>query len=573
MRAYLRLIAYLKPYWGVITVTWVASLLMLGIQGLSIWIGAGFIEKILMGGSINQTIPESVGLTSFFDRTAAEILERSSPYDSLVGAVAILMACVLSIALLRFFKQVVFAVVNQNILYRIRQEMFEHLIKLDLSFSNRNRPGEISSIFIHDTSRLNISLVDAADRIFMQPLKLLFALSLMFSLSWCLTSWIVPFLITCGLIIHYAGIKTQSLAKTTAEQVATLQGNLTEYISTVTIARAFNREKHEQQRFDKLSADFRKHNIILMLTGSTTPQIVQLIFLFAGGILLLIGGNEVLIHKSMSGSTLVKMTFLLPMAGYSMQSLASIYVSIRNSIASAERVFRLIDETNTDFDLPGAAPAPPMKSGIVMDCVGYGVDGTDILSNISCTIPKGSIAVVFGKSGSGKTTLLRLLARFARCTKGAIRVDGTDITQFQGESWRMNLGIVSQEPCLLNCTLRENLLYARPDADDEQLKAALRMVLMWDETCVLPQGLETPVGNNGSMLSGGERQRITIARALLNEPDVLLLDEPTSMLDNKNRVSIIETIKQISQERTVIISTHDSRLRKIADIEILLERS
>jgi ABC-type multidrug transport system fused ATPase/permease subunit len=545
--------------------------LILILYGLSVWVGASFIEQILLDDTIGQTKSTAGTLATFFNRTVADILKRSTPFRSLLMAIGVLMSCALLMAALRIFKHIVFALVNQSILLRIRKEMFDRLTHLDLSFSNKNRPGEISSLFIRDTEQLNYSLVDAADRLFMQPLRLIFAFTLMLSLSWRLTCWTIPFLIVSGIIVHYTGAKIERLAKSMVERIANLQGNLTEYISTVVIARAFNRESYERERFSNACKELKKTNITLMLAGAITPQIVRLVLLCAGGVLLLVGSNEIFIRKSMSGSTLVKMTLLLPMAAYPMQSLSSLYVSIRTSIASAKRVFQFIDESDTDIDVTNAIIAKPFEKAIVFDCVSYVINGTRILSDLNCTIPKGCKIIVFGPSGVGKTTLLRLIARFVRCTSGTISVDGIDLKQLQGSSWRQLLGIVPQEPTLINGTLRDNLLYVCPEANDELLKQVLQKTLLWDDTCVFKNGLDTIVGNRGNMISGGERQRVTIARALLNSPDILLLDEPTSMLDQESQSKIVETIEHVAQGRTVVISTHDTQLRKIADIELLLE--
>lgn len=571
MRAYARLIAYLRPYWGLIVVTWMASLLILALSGLSIWVAADFVEKVLLGETIGGSSEASTPFTAFLDRVAAGILQRSTEFRSLLAGVAVLSGCVLSVSLLRIFKHFAFAVVNQSILVSIRNEMFTRLTHLDLSFSNKNKPGEISSLFIQDTEQLNHALVDVADRLFMQPVRLIFALVLMVSLSWRLTAWTVPFFIASAVFVHYAGARIERMAKAFVERIAHLQGHLTEYVSTVIIARAFNREDHERSRFNAVCNDLKKAHVTLTVAGAVAPQVVRLVWLLAGGVLLLIGGNEVFVRRSISGSTLVKMMLLLPMATYAMESLASLYVSMRATVASAKRVFALIDEPETDVDAADAIEVQRFERAIEFDHVSYSVDGTEILSDLSFVIPKGRTVVIFGPSGVGKTTLLSLIARFTRCTAGAISVDGVDLKRLRGASWRRMLGIVTQVPTLINGTLRDNLLYVCPHASDEELQDVLRKALLWDVECRLPKGLDTMAGNRGDMMSGGERQRVTIARALLNDPDILLLDEPTSMLDQDNRGRMVETIERIAEGRTVVIATHDARLRRIADVELVLE--
>jgi subfamily B ATP-binding cassette protein MsbA len=214
--------------------------------------------------------------------------------------------------------------------------------------------------------------------------------------------------------------------------------------------------------------------------------------------------------------------------------------------------------------------ASPFRHSIVLDNVSYEAGGKRILDGVSFEILSGSVLVLCGPSGAGKSTLLSLLAAFIHCTDGTIRVDGTDIRRFRAFSWRRQLGIVPQDCVLLNATIRENIRYAKPNATEEEIFEALRQAGISEDSPLLRDGLDTLVGNRGEMLSGGERQRLTIARALVNDPAILLLDEPTSMLDRENKALIARVIRSIARNRTIVIASHDPFLRELAEFTVEL---
>jgi len=247
------------------------------------------------------------------------------------------------------------------------------------------------------------------------------------------------------------------------------------------------------------------------------------------------------------------------------------YASLRASTASARRVFALLDLPPLPPDPPDARDPGPLRSAIELRGLGYAVGEREILADIDLRLPQGKRTVIQGTTGAGKSTLLSLIAGYLQPTAGEMRIDGVDARSLRLSAWRARLGIVTQEALLLSGTVRDNLLYARPDADDERLQAVLEQALLGPAWEALPQGLDTPVGNRGALLSGGERQRLTIARALLRDPDVLLMDEPTSMLDRASRELIREAILSASAGRTLIVVSHDESLSEIADLSVRIE--
>jgi ABC-type multidrug transport system fused ATPase/permease subunit len=261
---------------------------------------------------------------------------------------------------------------------------------------------------------------------------------------------------------------------------------------------------------------------------------------------------------------------LLALAAVSVERLAVMYTSLRMSMASARRVFDLMDLPPPPPDPPDAVQAPPFRHGLELKNVTYVIDGHAIVQTINLHIPKGQRVVIFGPSGAGKSTLLGLIAGVLRCSQGSIEVDGVDLRRILGDSWRKKLGVVLQDTVLLSGTVRDNLKYARPDAGESELRQVLAKVRLEPDPRGQVSWLDRRLGPRGENLSGGERQRIAIARALLTDPEILLLDEPTSMLDAVSKQEVFDTIRAASEGRTLVLVTHDPFLRTLADHEVHL---
>ena len=572
MRDYLRLLAYLRPFWPKVVLSWGISLLVLAMQSISIWLAAGFIHKILSGGNA-QAITASAGdLNKLLNYLVAVFLDVQEPYTALVWATLALLFMRISTSALRYYKLYLFAHINQTVLVTIRGQLFHHLAHMDMLFSQKIRPGELTSIFINDVEQLNFALFDAVDRAFMQPIRLGLALVLMASVSLELTLWSMAFMVIGGVVIHLVGARIELLVKRVMEKTADLQGRLTEFLSAALLARMLNREQSESERFNRACQKLCKNKIQIMITDALAPESIAILYAAAAAALLLLGGRNLFLHKTITSDDLLKMFLLLPMAMYPLEALATLYTSVRASLASARRVFGLMNLTSANQVCSGQLEAPDFSAKLELSNLSYTVDNQDILKNLDTVIPSGAKVALCGHSGAGKTTLLRMIAGIIHPTQGSVSIDGVDLKQIKGESWRSQLGIVTQEPILLKGSVRENLLYAEPQASDEMLVSVLQKARLWVEQEALPQGLDTQIGNRGEVLSGGERQRLTIARSLLKNPRILLMDEPTSMLDAENKQSLMEAIEAAAMGRTLIMATHDQELISMADIKLYLDK-
>lgn len=571
-KSFWRSIKYLLPYKKTIGFTWFLSIVVLIMQSITIWVGADFIHNLLSSSDVKTSNIADIGIiTQLMNAMSGYILSSSSQYKTLTNAVIMLFVTGSTICVFRAIKLCLFARVNQKILMEIRCELFKHITKLNLSFTQKYRHGEISSLVTQDVNQLNYLFIDVSDRIFMQPARLIIGIVLMASLSLSLTIWLFACLLPTAIVIHILGKKVQILSKNTMGKVAELQGKLTEYLSTVILSRSLSKEHFEIDRFKDQANNLRKSYEKLMFMDASAPQIIKLLVITAGCVLIYIGGSYVFIDKTLDGNTLIKILLLLPMVAYPLEALAKLYVSIRNSLGSAERVFSLLDDRSYIDDEGDIPPPNKINRSIEFKNVSYFANGVSILNNLNFIVPADSVLSISGASGAGKTSILSLIAKLAVVTDGTINIDGKELHQLSSNEWRKKIGIITQDPILLNTTIRENLLYANPNSLEDDMINVLAQVGLWNETETLSRGLDTQVGNRGGIVSGGERQRLNIARVLLNDPKILLIDEPTANLDYENRVIIKKVIKEIIMNKTAILVTHDDLLNDIADLSITLD--
>jgi len=564
-------VRHLRTRWRTIAATWVMSIVLLLLQVVTVWIGATFVQAVIVGRGAAPLVESPYGVIRWLDGSIERLLAHATPFEFLLlGVLGLFLARAASV-IVQMAKMWMLLTMNQSIQFDVRRELFHHLTTVDLSFSRSLRHGEIIALITQDVDRLHYAFINLADRMFLQPLRLAASLALMAMLSLDITLWSVACLSVSAVIVYHAGKRIHASARSMVAQSAKVQGHISEYLASVLVARVLGREAFERSQFDEASQSLRRITVRMMLTHALTPIVVNGVFVAAGAVLLLLGGYRVLVDGTMERDALLKIAFLLAMVSTSMTSLASLYTDIRSSMAAAERISAFLREPQANVDGPGAVELPGLTRSIVFDRVGFQVGERRILRDVSFEIPRGSIVLLHGASGAGKTTLLALLSGVSKRSEGTLTFDGIDLDGIQRKSLRRLVAVVPQDPLLLNATLRDNMRYAREGATDEEIVAALRQVSLWSDECAFEDGLETVVGNRGELISGGERQRVTIARALLTGAEVILLDEPTSMLDAESRRRMYETVLGISEGRTVVVAAHDAGFRELADFSIAVE--
>lgn len=457
---------------------------------------------------------------------------------------------------------------NENVIRDIRQRLYDHIQTLSPSFFHRNRTGYLTSRIFNDSNMLGGLLGNTFIGILANAVLVLGAISITFILNWKLTIillLIVPVLIY---LTNWFGMRIRSATTEMQEQVSQLCGNIQENLSGITIIQSYTMETFASKHVKKNLNAVRHLNIRL---GDLTlvHRTGTLLMTSVAGLLILWFGSRELMRGALTMGDLMAFLAYAVNVYRPVQALMNINVSIQQSIAAAKRIFELLDTRPTIEERPGAIVLKTRVRGAVSYVgVSFAYEKRDVLSDITFEVQPGMKVAIVGRSGAGKTTLLNLLPRFYDPRCGYIELDGTNIQEFALKSLRRQIGIVPQETFLFAGTIRDNLLCCRPDASEEAIKRALELAQLGKLIRDLPRGLDTPLGERGLRLSGGERQRLSIARALLKDPPILILDEATSSVDSISENLIKEALHQLLADRTCFIIAH--RLATILDADQIL---
>lgn len=574
MKHYLWLLSFAKPYWRRILYTWLISLVIIFLQTITVWISVQCIQNVLLEKNLFSGSDKFI--LSWLDDIADILLSNKAPHETLItGAVFLAVTMFLS-SLMRYLKSFIFLNINERILSQIRTIIFSHISMLDLVFTQSKKTGEIESLLFHDVDNLTWGLIDTLDRLFMQPIRVIFFTYIIYQLSPLLTYVLYGVVSVSFVITHFFGKFLEWKSKVLMETTASLHGNAAEYLIVAILARIFNKEKYEQQRWreksDELAMARIKSRMLQDLFPVTTSFFKSLSLL----LIISIGANLVYAQEALVAADLAKIILLVPLLLYPIEALATLYGSIRQSMASIKRIRSVLAEKTAlpkDQERAGLPEVTEPLFPIVGKKVVKKFEERNVLDGADFSVQQGETVVLYGPSGSGKSTLLSLLSGLSDYDDGDIFMGDNVLKEVDHVSWRNKLSIVLQDSIFFNTTIRENLEYTGVHCSDEEMIEVLKKVFPGDKQFTEEGSLDQVIGNLGKNLSGGERQRLSIARALLKDPALLILDEPTSDLDKNNREIIYDTLAKLKGSLTMIIATHDNDIRKIADKVYAIEKS
>ncbi len=465
--------------------------------------------------------------------------------------------------------------IAQHISYDMRNQMYRHLQKMSQRFFTSANQGDIITRMTSDISGVESVVTGTFTSILSNTITLVVALVAMFRKNWILALVGIAVVPLFTLPTRMAGKRRWKLAAEAQECNDEINGILNETLSVSgqLLVKLFGREKHEYERYEEANGRMIRLNIREKMAGRWFFMLLNTLTTIGPMLLYLVGG--ILIMKYDSTITVGDITVLVALLGRMygpVNSLLNIQVDWIRSMAMFTRIFEYYDMKPEIDDRPDAKELSDARGEVVFDHVSFSYDGERmILKDISFTLHSGDCVAIVGPSGSGKSTIVNLIPRLWDPSEGRVTFDGTDVRDLTLHSLRDEVGVVTQETYLFNSTIRENLLYAKPDATEEEMIEACRKANIYDFIASQPDGLDTVVGNRGLKLSGGEKQRISIARALLKDPALLIFDEATSALDSISEAAIQAAINPLIEERTSILIAHRLSTILAAD-EILVVR-
>lgn len=461
--------------------------------------------------------------------------------------------------------------VGLRIINDVRDGLNRHLQFLSLSFFQRHPTGTLISRVTNDVALVRSALTDAVASLIRDTTSLLALIVVAFLKDWVLAT--IAFVVFPASVLPITRMSKKIKRFTKRGQVA--KGNLTnllqESIQGNRIVKAFGMEEYEITRFREENQKVFKQSIRGSRTQAVVTPSMELLASFAIGAVVWYGGSSVIAGGRTQGEFMAFMTAMFLMY-QPFKHLTRTYATIQQGIAGAERIFEVMDVESEIKDRPDARPAPRFSRTIEFHDVGFGYGRKLVLNNINLKIRAGEMVALVGMSGVGKSTLADLIPRFYDVTLGKITIDEMDIREVTLQSLRSQIGVVSQHTFLFNDTVRNNIAYGDPSKNMERIVAAAKAAHAHDFIMAMPQGYDTMIGEMGMRLSGGQRQRLAIARALLKDAPVLILDEATSSLDTDSERLVQEALENLMTRRTTLVIAHRlSTIRKATRIVVLVD--
>ncbi|GGK19873.1 antibiotic ABC transporter ATP-binding protein [Yeosuana aromativorans] len=454
----------------------------------------------------------------------------------------------------------------------LRNAVYKKTVELPLSFFSEQKKGDIMARVTNDVTTLQYSMLPVLELIFREPLSIIFTVIIMLIISVKLTIFVFIFIPLSGVVISRIGKSLKRKSDRVQKEQGVILSTIEETLTGLRIIKGFNAEGIFNQKFNESTSRFYHFSNKLLNRQNLASPTSEILGVIVISILLWYGGQLVLVDKSLDGSSFIAYIGLAYNILVPAKAISRGLYNIKQGNAAAERIQEIIDTPNPLKDKENALIKTGFDSQIVFDNISFKYQDEYVLNDFSLTIPKGKTVALVGQSGSGKSTIANLITRFYDVNKGSISIDGIDIRDLSTPSLRQQLGIVTQDAILFNDSIKNNLKLGKFDATDEEVIEALKIANAWEFVKDLPDGIDTNIGDSGNKLSGGQKQRLSIARAVLKSPPIMVLDEATSALDTESERLVQVALENMMKNRTSIVIAHRLSTIKNADEIVVLNK-
>jgi len=572
MKTYIRIIKYVKPYWKNLILIFILSLLYAVLNGLSIYLVIPLLETLFQEGGASQQLSttQSLGSTSsllpdFLIDLKETVSQWFTDFVYVGDKIDILMKICLIILIVFFLKNLFgylqsyfMAYVEYSSTNNLRNEAYKHLHRLPISYFKKERVGNLISRFTNDVSKVQDSVSATFNSLIKEPLTIIVFLIIALSISWQLTLFAAIILPVSMLAIMWIGLKVRKQSTLVQRKIADITSVLQETISGVKVVKAFGMEPYENKKFVKETKNYLKTALKIVRIREAASPITEIISVLVGAIIIYYGGTLVLKSSQISASLFMGFLLAIFQMMKPIKDLSTVNNRIQEASAAADRVFEIIDTVPDIKDSKDAKTLVEFKQTVSFKNVGFKYEDSEewVLDDINLKVSKGDILALVGPSGGGKSTLVDLIPRFYDPINGSILIDGEDIRNYTVDSLRSKMGIVTQETFLFNSSIKENIAYGLDNYPYEKVVEAAKAANAHEFIVQTPEGYDTIIGERGVKLSGGQRQRLTIARAILKNPDIMIFDEATSALDSESEILVQEAIERMMKNRTTFVIAH-----------------
>ncbi len=493
---------------------------------------------------------------------------RQSALLALAGAA---VALALVRALVLFGRDYLGQYIGGRVLVDLRLRLFERLQGLSLSFYESQRVGDLMSRLTSDVALVQQLVTADMTGYLSAPPIVLAGLGVMFAVNWQVTLLVIAFAPLTAYAVARMGRRMSRLTRGQQERIADLNARLHERLAAIRVIQSFAREEYEIGQFRRLNENAFGALIRVARLAALAPQVLQFLSSLPFVIVLAYAG-WLIIGERLSLPGMVLYFAMTQRVGVHFVKFGTLHLRVSQSLGALARVLEVIGREPDIREAPDARPLPRVRGRVALRDVSFRYPtGEEVLQHVDLDIAPGEVVALAGPSGAGKTSLVNLIMRFYDPTEGVVEVDGTDVREVTLASLRAQIGLVPQETVLFGGTVKENILYGRPEASDGEVEAAARAANAHEFIAALPGGYEAEVGERGVKLSGGQRQRIAIARALLKDPRILILDEATSSLDAESEALVQEALERLMEGRTTLVIAHRLSTIRRADRIVVLE--
>lgn len=454
----------------------------------------------------------------------------------------------------------------------IRNDFYDKITDLPLSFFSEKRKGDIMARISSDVLEIQHSFLSILELIVREPLMIIFTVIAMFFISAKLTLFVFIFIPVSGFIISLIGKSLKRKSDKVQKEQGLFLSIVEETLGGLKIIKGFNSEKLFSKKFRESTTRFYNFSNSLLNRKNLAVPTSEVLGITVISVLLWYGGQMVLIEKTLDASFFIVYMGLAYNILTPAKAISNASYSIKKGNAAAERILEILNTTSSLKDKPNAINKQEFTSSINLKNVSFKYENEYVLKNFSIKVKKGETLALVGQSGSGKSTIANLVTRFYDVNKGSITIDGQDIRDFTKHSLRELMGLVTQDSILFNDTIKNNILLGKENATDDEVIEALKTANAWEFVKDLPKGIDSNIGDSGNKLSGGQKQRLSIARAVLKNPPIMILDEATSALDTESERLVQVALENMMKNRTSIVIAHRLSTIKNADTIIVMQK-
>lgn len=578
MENYKKILPFIKPYKtnAILNVTFnilyalFSSLSMLSLLPmLNIMFGKQ--EKIV----VKPVLHSFLDLGSYLKDSLSYYVTKYSAEDP-VMALMLVISLIISLFFLKnlfnYFAMVHITVLRNGVLKDLRNVLFKKIIELPISFYSEKRKGDVMARMLGDVGEVQTSFFSIFELVIREPLTILFTIVTMFFISVNLTLFVFIFIPLTGWIISRIGKSLKGKSERAQQESGYFISILEETLSGLKVVKSYNAEGNFKEKFNASVGRLQKLSNSIGNKNNLASPLSEFLGIVTIAILLLYGGQMVLVSKTLEGAAFITYMALAYNILTPAKAISKASYQVKSGLAAADRVFAVLEQENEITSKTDAVHKATFDKEVTIENINFRYEQENVLKNFTLTVSKGKTVALVGQSGSGKSTIANLLTRFYDVNEGKIAIDGIDIKDLDLHALRSLIGLVTQDSILFNDTIKSNILLGKPDATDDEIIDALKIANAYEFVKDLPDGIYTNIGDSGNKLSGGQKQRLSIARAVLKNPPIMILDEATSALDTESEKLVQVALENMMQNRTSIVIAHRLSTIQKADLIVVMQK-